>query len=55
MGVKRLGREAGHSPPASTEIKEMWIYTSTLPIRLRGAVLNYLSTDKILIIFVSAF
>jgi hypothetical protein len=25
------GREADHSPPASTEVKKMWIYTSTPP------------------------
>jgi hypothetical protein len=30
-GVKRSGREAYHSPRASAEIKEMWIYTSTPP------------------------
>jgi hypothetical protein len=30
-GVKRPGREAGHSPPASAEVKKMWIYTSTAP------------------------
>jgi hypothetical protein len=30
-GGKRPGREAGHSPPASAEVKKMWIYTSTLP------------------------
>jgi hypothetical protein len=30
-GVKRQGREADHSPPASAEIKKMWIYTSTPP------------------------
>jgi hypothetical protein len=30
-GVKRPGREADHSPPASAEVKKMWIYTSTLP------------------------
>jgi hypothetical protein len=30
-GVKRQGREADHSPPASAEVKKMWIYTSTLP------------------------
>jgi hypothetical protein len=29
--VKRQGREADHSPPASAEVKEMWIYTSTAP------------------------
>jgi hypothetical protein len=30
-GVKRRGREADHSPPASTEVKKMWIYTSIPP------------------------
>jgi hypothetical protein len=30
-GVKRPGREADHSPPTSTEVKTMWIYTSTSP------------------------
>jgi hypothetical protein len=30
-GVKRPGRESDHSPPASAEIKKMWIYTSTPP------------------------
>jgi hypothetical protein len=29
-GVKRLEREADHSPPTSAEVKKMWIYTSTL-------------------------
>jgi hypothetical protein len=28
-GVKRPKREADHSPPASVEVKKMWIYTST--------------------------
>jgi hypothetical protein len=28
-GVKQPGREADHSPPTSTEIKKMWLYTST--------------------------
>jgi hypothetical protein len=27
--LKRQGREAAHSPPASAEVKKMWIYTST--------------------------
>jgi hypothetical protein len=27
--VKRPGRETDHSPPASDEVKKMWIYTST--------------------------
>jgi hypothetical protein len=30
-GIKRPVREADHSPPASAEIKKMWIYTSTPP------------------------
>jgi hypothetical protein len=30
-GVKRPGREAGHSPPASAEVKNTWTYTSTPP------------------------
>jgi hypothetical protein len=29
--VKRLGREADHSPPASAEVKKTWIYTSIPP------------------------
>jgi hypothetical protein len=28
-GVKWPEREANHSPPASTEVKKSWIYTST--------------------------
>jgi hypothetical protein len=28
-GVKRLVLEPYHSPPASAEVKKMWIYTST--------------------------
>jgi hypothetical protein len=31
LWVKRPGREADHSPPASAEVKKIWIYTSTLP------------------------
>jgi hypothetical protein len=30
-GVKRSGREGDHSSPTSTEVKKMWIYTSTPP------------------------
>jgi hypothetical protein len=29
--LKRPGSEADHSPPASAEVKKMWIYTSTPP------------------------
>jgi hypothetical protein len=27
--VKRLGRDADHSPPSTAEVKNMWSYTST--------------------------
>jgi hypothetical protein len=46
--VKRQGREADHSPPASSEVKNTWNYTSTPPYRLHGVVLNYLSTGATL-------
>jgi hypothetical protein len=38
--VKRLGREAGHSPTSSTKVKNAWSYTSTPPAGLHGVVLN---------------
>jgi hypothetical protein len=31
QGVKRPGREAGHSTPSNAEVKKTWIYTSTPP------------------------
>jgi hypothetical protein len=40
LRVKRPGRETDHSPPTSAEVKKMWIYTSTPPIRLHGVELN---------------
>jgi hypothetical protein len=39
-GVKRLRREADHSPPSITEVKNTWRYKSTSSIRLHGMVLN---------------
>jgi hypothetical protein len=30
-GVKWTGREADHSPPPNTKVKNAWNYTSTLP------------------------
>jgi hypothetical protein len=30
-GVKRQERESDNSPPASAEVKKIWIYTSTPP------------------------
>jgi hypothetical protein len=32
--VKGPEREASHSPPSSAEVKNVWSYTSTLPVRL---------------------
>jgi hypothetical protein len=40
LGLKRLEREADHSPPSSAEVKNAWSYTSTPPIRLHGVVLS---------------
>jgi hypothetical protein len=51
LGVKRPGHEADRSPPTSDEVKKMWMYTSTPPIRLHGVVLNYLRTGTTLPIF----
>jgi hypothetical protein len=31
QGVKRPGRESGHSPPSSAEVKNAWSYTYTPP------------------------
>jgi hypothetical protein len=31
QGVKRPGREADHSPPSNTEVKNAWSYTSSPP------------------------
>jgi hypothetical protein len=40
LGVKRPGREAGHSSPSSAEVKNMWSCTCTPPVRLHGVVLS---------------
>jgi hypothetical protein len=34
--VKRPGREADHSPPASAEVKKTWVLYIHSPIRLHG-------------------
>jgi len=39
-GGKVAGDEPEYSPPSSAEVKKTWSYTSTPPIRLRGAVLG---------------
>jgi hypothetical protein len=40
LGVKRPGREADHSPPSSTDVKNAWSYTSIPPICLHGVLLS---------------
>jgi hypothetical protein len=40
LGVKRLGREADHSPTSNAEVKNVWNYSSTLPVRLHGVLLG---------------
>jgi hypothetical protein len=40
LGIKRQEGESYHSLPASAEMKETCIYTSTLPIHLHGVVLS---------------
>jgi hypothetical protein len=36
LGVKRLGRESGHSSPSSADVQNDWSYTSSLSIYLHG-------------------
>jgi hypothetical protein len=40
LRIKRLGREADHSPPSSAEVKNSWSFTSNPPIHLHGVVLS---------------
>jgi hypothetical protein len=37
LEVKRLGREADHPPPSTSEVKNAWNYTSAPPVRLHGS------------------
>jgi len=39
LGVKRQGREAVHSP-CSADVKNVWSYISTLPVRFHGSLLS---------------
>jgi hypothetical protein len=41
MGVKHLVHEADHSLSSNVKVKNVWNYTSMLPVRLHGMVLNY--------------
>jgi hypothetical protein len=45
-GVQRPGREADHSTPASAEVKEMWIYTSTPGVRSSVVGLRDYATSR---------
>jgi hypothetical protein len=46
LGVKRERREADHSPPSSSEVKNAWSYTSTPPTpSWRGAELKHRNDD----------
>jgi hypothetical protein len=40
LGIKRPGREADHSLPSSSKVKNAWRYTSTPPIILHGVALS---------------
>jgi len=42
-GLKRPGRDVHHSPPSSAEVKNVWSYASTPPLRFHGVYrCNYL-------------
>jgi hypothetical protein len=41
LWVKWPACEADHLPPSSAEVKNVWSYTSILPIRLNGMVLSW--------------
>jgi len=44
LGLKRPGREADHAPPSSTEVKNVWSFTSLT----RNAFMAWLlATDEI--------
>jgi hypothetical protein len=47
LGVSGPGHEADHPSPTSAEVKNVWSYNSTAPIRLHGVMLS-LSTGIIL-------
>jgi hypothetical protein len=54
-GCKRPGREAGHSPPSSAEVKEcVEIYLHS-PIRLHGVVLSYAQGQLFLLPLIKLF
>jgi len=40
LGIKWPGREADHSTPSTSEVKNAWSYTSTPPVHLHAVVLS---------------
>jgi hypothetical protein len=40
LGVKRPGRDDDHSSPSSVEVRNVWSYNSTPPMRLHDVVLS---------------
>jgi hypothetical protein len=48
--VKRLGREANHSPPISAEVKKTWIYISFLHFTTTTTTTNIIIIIIIIII-----
>jgi hypothetical protein len=53
LGVERPGREADHSPPSRSEVKNAWSYTSILSIGLHGMVFNYAQGHLYLYLYLS--
>jgi hypothetical protein len=49
------GREADHSPPSSTEVKNAWNRTFIPPIRLQVAVLSWSTGTNLPLIFSSPY
>jgi hypothetical protein len=54
-GVTRPGREADHSPPASAEVKRMWIYTSTPPYALMAQCLISQAQGQLCLFYLKFF
>jgi hypothetical protein len=51
LWVKRPEREADHSPQSIADVKNAWIYISTLPIRLHGVVLSWRTGTKLPLLY----
>jgi hypothetical protein len=53
VGVKQPGREADHSSPSSTEVKECVNIYLHSPIRLHGVVLSLKHRDNFTFVFIA--